>query len=255
MRMRLDQALSAQLGSRSRAQDAIKEGRVLVNGIRVYKNSVPVTANDQIEVVAKEDDFVSRAGAKLNGVLDEFGISLQDKVVLDVGASTGGFSDVCLRRGAALVYALDVGHDQLHERLRHDPRCVNMEGRNARDLRADWFARPIDFLCMDVSFISCRTLLEVIAAQLSHPEAVVLIKPQFEAGKAFLNKHGILKDDNVTARVLREVSEAAQQLGWSVRHLRVSPLPGRDGNREFLMHLSREGKTRTYDYRALAKSS
>ena len=129
-----------------------------------------------------------------------------------------------------------------------------MEGRNARDLRADWFARPIDFLCMDVSFISCRTLLEAIAAQLSHPEAVVLIKPQFEAGKAFLNKHGILKDDNVTARVLREVSEAAQQLGWSVRHLRVSPLPGRDGNREFLMHLSREGKTRTYDYRALAKS-
>lgn len=140
--MRLDQALSKMLQTRSRAQDAIREERVRVNGQLVTKNSFQVSETDHIEVIEKEDDFVSRAGAKLNGVLDDFGISLHERVVLDVGASTGGFTDVCLRRGASLVYALDVGHDQLHERLRSDPRCVNMEGRNARALRADWFPGP-----------------------------------------------------------------------------------------------------------------
>ena len=126
-----------------------------------------------------------------------------------------------------------------------------MEGRNARALRADWFPRPISFICMDVSFISCRTLLRVIAKELPKTEAVILIKPQFEAGREYLNKHGILKDDNVIIRVLREVCEEAARLGWSVRHLRRSPLPGRDGNREFLMHLCGEDKQRTYDFRAL----
>lgn len=249
--MRLDQALSKMLQTRSRAQDAIREERVRVNGQLVTKNSFQVRETDHIEVIEKEDDFVSRAGAKLNGVLDDFGISLHERVVLDVGASTGGFTDVCLRRGASLVYALDVGHDQLHERLRSDPRCVNMEGRNARALRADWFPRPISFICMDVSFISCRTLLRVIAKELPKTEAVILIKPQFEAGREYLNKHGILKDDNVIIRVLREVCEEAARLGWSVRHLMRSPLPGRDGNREFLMHLCGEDKQRTYDFRAL----
>lgn len=249
--MRLDQALSKMLQTRSRAQDAIREERVRVNGQLVTKNSFQVSETDHIEVIEKEDDFVSRAGAKLNGVLDDFGISLHERVVLDVGASTGGFTDVCLRRGASLVYALDVGHDQLHERLRSDPRCVNMEGRNARALRADWFPCPISFICMDVSFISCRTLLSVIAKELPKTEAVILIKPQFEAGREYLNKHGILKDDNVIIRVLREVCEEAARLGWSVRHLRRSPLPGRDGNREFLMHLCGEDKQRTYDFRAL----
>lgn len=104
---------------------------------------------------------------------------------------------------------------------------------------------------MDVSFISCRTLLSVIAKELPKTEAVILIKPQFEAGREYLNKHGILKDDNVIIRVLREVCEEAARLGWSVRHLRRSPLPGRDGNREFLMHLCGEDKQRTYDFRAL----
>ena len=140
--MRLDQALSKMLQTRSRAQDAIREERVRVNGQLVTKNSFQVSETDHIEVIEKEDDFVSRAGAKLNGVLDDFGISLHERVVLDVGASTGGFTDVCLRRGASLVYALDVGHDQLHERLRSDPRCVNMEGRNARRCAQTGFPGP-----------------------------------------------------------------------------------------------------------------
>lgn len=250
--MRLDQYLSqTRFSSRARAQDAIQEGRVLVNGKPVLKNSFPVGEADEIRVLEKEQDFVSRAGGKLFDALDEFGVILQDRVVLDVGASTGGFTDVCLKKGARLVYALDVGHDQLHESLRQHPRCVNLEGHNAKEIEKAWFEEPVDFFCMDVSFISCLPILDAITRALGHREGVLLVKPQFEAGPAYLNKHGVLRNDNVIIRVLKEVCAHAQGLGYGVWHLRQSSVIGRDGNREYVLHLKPEPATILYDFRAI----
>lgn len=252
--MRLDQWLSKEhLSSRSKAQDAIQQGRVRVNGVIVVKNSMDIKDGDIVEVLSQEQEFVSRAGKKLFDVLDAFQIQLTDRCVLDVGASTGGFTDVCLKRNARLVYALDVGHDQLHESLLHDTRCINMEGHNIRDLTTEWFLEPIDFICMDVSFISCLTALRHLHACFPKVETLVLIKPQFEAGAHCLNKHGVIKDANVLIRVLRHVVDEANNMGYCVRHLKESSICGRDGNREFLMHLTAEERSFTYDYRSIVK--
>lgn len=253
--MRLDKwLLTEAFSSRAKAQDAIQEGRVRVNGKVVLKNSYEVSEQDVIEVAAKEHEFVSRAGKKMFDVLDAFGIELSDRCVLDVGASTGGFTDVCLKRGARKVYALDVGHDQLHPSLKSDPRCVSMEGRNVRDVRKEWFADSIDFICMDVSFLSCVTALRALHAQFANVETLVLVKPQFEAGSACLNKHGIVKDANVLVRVLESVIQEAGSMGYCVRHLTSSSIRGRDGNQEFLMHLTDEQRTITHDLRAIVRN-
>ncbi len=254
--MRLDQQLAQTVfSSRSRAKDAIQEGRVSVNGKIITKCSFDVSDQDDIAVADKENDFVSRAGQKMFDVLDEFEISLQDKCVLDVGASTGGFSDVCLKKGARLVYALDVGHDQLHESLKKNPRCINMEGRNVREMTKEWFSQTVDFVCMDVSFLSCLTALTAVQKVFPDALALILVKPQFEAGPDCLNKHGIVKDDNVLIRVLRETCEQATKMGYTVRRLKESSIQGRDGNREFLMYLTKEEKQYTHDYRAIVKNN
>lgn len=254
--MRLDQWLANEyFSSRSKAQDAVKEGRIKVNGVVILKSSYPISAEDTIDVLSKEHEFVSRAGKKIFDVLDAFSIDLNNKCVLDVGASTGGFSDVCLKRNARLVYALDVGHGQLHSSLLHDPRCINMEGHSIRDIRSEWFQEKIDFICMDVSFLSCITALQCIYPLFPNVEALVLIKPQFEAGPSYLNKHGIIKDDNVLIRVLRHVVEETTRLGYCVKHLKESSIQGRDGNREFLMHLTNEKRILTYDYRNIVKNN
>lgn len=252
--MRLDQWLQTKVfDSRAKAQDAIQEGRVRVNGQIILKNSYPVQTNDTIEVAPKEREFVSRAGKKMFDVLDAFAIDLQDRCVLDVGASTGGFSDVCLKRGARKVYALDVGHGQLHPSLQNDPRCINMEGHNVREITRAWFLDPIDFICMDISFLSCITALRALHTQFANVETLVLIKPQFEAGSAHLNKHGIVKDPNVLVRVLENVIREASAMGYCVRHLAPSSLRGRDGNQEFLMHLTDEQRVLSYDLRAIVR--
>lgn len=252
--MRLDQWLTkTHFSSRSKAQDAIREGRIRVNGEIILKNSVDIKEDDKIDVLEKEDEFVSRAGKKMFDVLDAFQIDLKNRCVLDVGASTGGFSDVCLKRHARLVYALDVGHDQLHEKLRNDARCINMEGHSIRDLTLDWFSEKIDFICMDISFLSCITALHSLHACFPEVETLVLVKPQFEAGPQYLNKHGVIKDDNVLIRVLRHVVEEAISMGYCVRHLKESSISGRDGNREFLMHLTPEKRIIHYDYRSIIK--
>ncbi|MFR9256751.1 MAG: SAM-dependent methyltransferase [Merdibacter sp.] len=185
-----------------------------------------------IEVAAKSTNL-SLVPAKDVDVLDAFGIDLRDRCVLDVGASTGGFTDVCLKRGARKVYALDVGHDQLHPSLKSDPRCVSMEGRNVRDVRKEWFADPIDFICMDVSFLSCVTALRALHAQFANVETLVLVKPQFEAGSACLNKHGIVKDANVLVRVLESVTGSGFD-GLLCAPSTSSSIRGRDGNQEFM---------------------
>jgi 23S rRNA (cytidine1920-2'-O)/16S rRNA (cytidine1409-2'-O)-methyltransferase len=198
-------------------------------------------AGEQVEdsvdlVVERPPRYVSRGGEKLAHALDSFGIEVAGRDCLDVGASTGGFTDVLLQRGAARVIALDVGHGQLHLRLRNDPRVTVLERTNARELEDLPFAP--DLVTCDVSFISVRTALPPALA-LASPgwEAVVLVKPQFEAGRAEVGKGGVIRDREVHRRVVREVAEAA--LAWPAAPVGVvdSGLPGPKGNREFFLHL------------------
>jgi 23S rRNA (cytidine1920-2'-O)/16S rRNA (cytidine1409-2'-O)-methyltransferase len=186
--------------------------------------------------VARPPRYVSRGGEKLAHALDELGVEIAGRDALDVGASTGGFTDVLLQRGAARVIALDVGRGQLHERIRSDPRVTVLERTNARDLRALPFAPEL--VTCDVSFISVRTALPP-ALRLARPgwEALVLVKPQFEAGRGEVGKGGVIRDPDVHRRVLREVAEAA--LAWPAETVGVvdSGLPGPKGNREFFLHL------------------
>ncbi len=233
--MRLDKNLVEVCGTRTRAQDAIAQGRVLVNGKVIYKASYDVKAEDSIEVIPDEG-YASRGAYKLKGALDAWHIDLKDRVVLDIGASTGGFTDLCLREGARKVYALDVGHLQLADSLRNDERVICMEGVNAREVSPAMFEEAPDFVCMDVSFISAKKIIEPFATRLAPDEAVILVKPQFEAGPQALNGRGILKNEKTRERILNDMAAFANQYYKDVQ-IMDCPLPGRDGNREALLHL------------------
>lgn len=254
--MRLDVYLSkcGLCESRAKAQDAIQEGRVSVDGVIVKKSSMPVEEAMEIHVEAPETAFASRAGFKLYDVLEPFRIDLHNRICLDVGASTGGFSDVCLQAGARLVYAVDVGRDQLLKRLKEDPRVVNMEGVNCRYLQREMFDLQPDFACMDVSFISIRQILPALASQFDNLEIVVLVKPQFEAGKANVGKHGIVKNEKVHIEVLQSMCTFVNTLGLYVHHLCASSVLGRDGNKEFVMHLKHEECRRVFPIKEIVKN-
>ncbi len=235
-KVRLDYFLKDQLGSRTKAQDAIKEGRVSVNGKQIQKLSFKVSSDDTIEVASKENDYVSRAGGKLQTAFDAFDISIKDQVVLDIGASTGGFTDVCLRHGAKKVYALDVGHLQLADSLDKDPRVIKMEGYNARNIQSKDFDELIDFLCMDVSFISCKTILDAVFKEFTIHHMVVLVKPQFECGPQALNKHGVLKNPKIQSQIIEDVKQFCLTSYKQVSVV-ASNVVGRSGNQEFLMYI------------------
>lgn len=233
--MRLDQYLARELKTRTRAQDAIAAGRVSVNGKTVSKASFPVSETDTVTIAPADQDFVSRAGGKLEAAIQEFGIDLQDDVVLDIGASTGGFTQCALSHGAQKVYALDVGTLQLDEKLRQDPRVISMENTNARQIRTDWFDEPVDFVCMDVSFISSITLLEPLLACM-HPESmVILVKPQFECGKSALNKKGIVRNEKLGLQAAAKVKDFLKGFYPHV-YTMPSPVKGRGGNQEYLLY-------------------
>ena len=234
-KIRLDKACIEKMETRTRAKDAIQEGRVLVNGKVITKASFIVDESDCIEILKKENDFVSRAGAKLQGAFDEFDIHIENDVVLDIGASTGGFTDVCLRHGAKKVYALDVGHLQLSEKLEQDNRVVKYEGRNAREICQEWFEEPIDFVCMDVSFISCKTILDVVFEELNVSHMAILVKPQFECGPDALNKHGVLRNEKLRGKIIEGVKE---YLLVHYKHVYTmdSVLSGRSGNQEAVLY-------------------
>ena len=216
-------------------------GQVRVNGIPVTKPGTPVTDTVDVQVEAPEHPYVGRGGVKLAHALDVFGISVEGRTALDIGASTGGFSDVLLQRGARLVVALDVGHGQLDWKLRSDPRVIAIERVNARTLTADQLppeSRPVQIATLDVSFISLRLILPVLPPLLAgDADVVALVKPQFEAGRSEVGKGGIVRDETVHARVIDEVTAAASALGLSRIGLTESPITGMDGNREFLIHL------------------
>ncbi|MGL5978093.1 MAG: TlyA family RNA methyltransferase [Erysipelotrichaceae bacterium] len=241
--MRIDLYMVEQglVKTRSLAQDYIKEGCVLLNDKPVKKASVIVGEGDVVHVSERELNYVSRAGMKLHHACEAFQVNFNDAIVLDVGASTGGFSQVALQQGARLVYAVDVGHDQLVEELRNDPRIKNYEGMNARALDPKDFTLQPEWVVMDVSFISLKTIFPALC-QVSREDVqmILLIKPQFEAGKKDVGKHGIVKDRKVHIRVLREMQTFFESQGFYIHNLMASPVVGRDGNQEYICYLRRD---------------
>ncbi|MDQ6794991.1 MAG: TlyA family RNA methyltransferase [Chloroflexota bacterium] len=242
-RQRLDQLLVARglVPTRSRAQALVMAGKVRVgDGDSARTDRKPgdlVGSATRVEVVEPEP-YVSRGGHKLAAALDAFAIDPSGRVCLDVGASTGGFTDVLLQRGAMRVYAVDVGRGQLAETLRNDPRVVSMERTNGRTLHAGSLPEPVDLAVVDVSFISLGLLLGPIAACFGPGggDVVALVKPQFEAGREDA-KGGVVRDPAVHLSVLEQVAERATGLGLSPRAAVRSPITGPEGNREFLLHI------------------
>jgi 23S rRNA (cytidine1920-2'-O)/16S rRNA (cytidine1409-2'-O)-methyltransferase len=236
-RQRIDQLLvtSGRFDSRARARAAIEAGLVRVAGRLVKKPSETFDAAAPIEAQAPHP-WVSRAGLKLVAGFDEFGVDAQGAICLDVGSSTGGFTQVLLSRGAAKVYAVDVGRDQLHASLRGDPRVVSMEGQDARALEASMFEAPPQIIVCDASFISLKLILPNVLPLVAHDATLVaLIKPQFEAGRDNIGKGGIVRDENIHTRVCDDIAALVEQLGWRVVGVRPSPIEGGDGNKEFLL--------------------
>jgi 23S rRNA (cytidine1920-2'-O)/16S rRNA (cytidine1409-2'-O)-methyltransferase len=220
--------------SRARAQEAIAAGLVTVNGaiIRKASDSVPEEA---VITAEQPHPYVSRGGVKLAAALDVFQIDPKDKICLDIGASTGGFTEVLLKRGASHVYAVDVGHSQLHPNVVGNARVTNLEGTDARSLNADIIPQATDLLVSDVSFISLKLVLPTAIALLKpHAELAVLVKPQFEAGRDHVKK-GIVRDGAVHRAVCEDMTAFIASLGFEIMGLIPSPIEGGDGNREFLL--------------------
>ena len=225
--------------SRERAQADIAAGRVLVGGAPATKPARMVEPAEPLELLGPPPRFVGRGGLKLDAALDRFAVDVVGRRALDAGASTGGFTDALLQRGAAEVVAVDVGYGQLHERLRADPRVVNLERTNVRALAPGDIGGPVDVVVADLSFISLRTVLPALLG-LARPGAdlVLLVKPQFEAGRAEAAKvKGVIRDPEVQSRTLAEVTAAAIDQGAVTMGEMVSPITGADGNVEFLLWL------------------
>jgi 23S rRNA (cytidine1920-2'-O)/16S rRNA (cytidine1409-2'-O)-methyltransferase len=242
-RVRLDTLLVTRglVESRARARALILAGKVEVVGAPQAKAGSLVPDDAEVRVATPEHPWASRGGIKLAHALDTFRIDVTGRLGLDVGASTGGFTDVLLQRGAAHVVALDVGHGQIHWKLRSDARVTVIEGVNARHLtRADLpqLGDGAGIVTIDVSFISLRHILPVIPAMLLvDADVVTLVKPQFEAGRDDVGKGGLVNDATVHARVVAEVTDAAAAVGLARVHMTESPITGTEGNREFLLHL------------------
>jgi 23S rRNA (cytidine1920-2'-O)/16S rRNA (cytidine1409-2'-O)-methyltransferase len=227
--------------SRERARALILAGRVRVGGEVVSKAGASVTADAPVEVAEPDFPWVGRGGVKLAHALDAFGIDVAGREALDIGASTGGFTDVLLQRGARRVVALDVGHGQLDWRLREDPRVVVLEHRNARQLEPGWLPAPVGIVTIDVSFISLRLILPALPPELAPgADIVALVKPQFEAGRDEVGRGGLVKDPAVHEAVLARVTERAHSFGLSRVAMTPSPITGATGNQEFLMHLRQD---------------
>jgi len=237
----VDRGLAA---SRERARALILAGNVRVNGQAASKAGTPVPADAEVIVATPDHPYVGRGGLKLAHALDTFAIPVIGRTALDIGASTGGFTDVLLQRGAARVVSLDVGHGQLDWKIRNDPRVDVIERKNARTLTlADLppGRAPFQIVTIDVSFISLRLILPVVPALLdAGADVIALVKPQFEAGRAEVGKGGIVRDPAVHARVLEEVAVAADALGLRRAGTTESPIAGREGNREYLLHLQNQ---------------
>jgi len=226
--------------TRTKAQRAVKDKCVAVNGKIVSKPSILVADTDEITLVSEPLKYVSRGALKLVEANNKFNIDFTDKVVLDIGASTGGFTEVALENGAKKVYALDVGSDQLHPKLHQDKRVVSMEQTNFRYSKASDFDDLIDLCVTDVSFISLKLILPPLKDVLSlNGYGIVLIKPQFEAGKKALNKHGVCRDKKIHKKVIDDIVGFTKDLGFQIINLCDSPILGGEGNQEYLMYIKK----------------
>jgi 23S rRNA (cytidine1920-2'-O)/16S rRNA (cytidine1409-2'-O)-methyltransferase len=237
MKTRLDRLLVERglAATREKAQALIMAGAVLVDGRKAQKPGQAAAPGSRIEIL-EPPPFVSRAGLKLNAALDHFGIRVAGRICLDVGASTGGFTDCLLQRGAARVHAVDVGSGQLDWKIRNDPRVVVREKLNARYLRPEHIGEAVDLAVCDVSFISVTLILPAVAPLLqAGGEMVILVKPQFEVGKGQVGKGGIVREPELQSAACRRVEESARQLGFETAVME-SPILGAEGNREFLLY-------------------
>ena len=226
--------------SRERAKSYIMEGIVYVDNQKALKAGDKVKDGMHIEIRGQTLRYVSRGGLKLEKAIDVFGIDLKDKICVDVGASTGGFTDCMLQNGAKKVYSIDVGYGQLAWKLRNDKRVVNIERTNVRYLDLNLIQDEIDFASIDVSFISLKLVLPVVYSFLSEKGNVAaLIKPQFEAQREDVGKKGVIKDSEVHKKVIKKCLDIARELGFGILGLDFSPIKGPEGNIEFLMYLSK----------------
>jgi len=239
-RRRLDAELVRRglVASRTEAQQLIDANRVTVNGAIADKPARQVAPGDQLVVVGPPSRFVGRGAYKLDHALDVFSIDVGDRRALDAGASTGGFTDCLLQRGAAHVVAVDVGHGQLHERLRADDRVTNLERTNVRHLDVDGIGGPVDIVVGDLSFISLRLVISpLVSVCQPGSDMVLLVKPQFEAGRSEVSKgRGVVTDPEVWSRVRDEIADAFESCACTVSGWTESPITGADGNHEFLIH-------------------
>ncbi len=240
-RLRLDQELVRRnlVSSRTSAAAAVESGIVLVNGAIADKSSRLVAPSDAIILAKNSRKFVSRAGEKLEAALLRFGINVTDKKALDIGASTGGFTDCLLAHGAASVCAVDVGHSQLHEKIQSADRVRWFEGLHIKDADPKIIGGPFELIVADLSFISLTAVSDAIKRHcVAGTELILLVKPQFEAGRSEVNRgQGIIKDEQVRQRVLQEVRTHYEDRGFTVIDTMDSPVAGASGNIEFLMYL------------------
>jgi 23S rRNA (cytidine1920-2'-O)/16S rRNA (cytidine1409-2'-O)-methyltransferase len=244
--------------SREKAKIAVMMGNVYVDGQKQDKPGTMLPQSAKIEVRGETLKYVSRGGLKLEKALQVFPIDLNGKVTMDIGASTGGFTDCMLQNGAARVYSIDVGYGQLAWKLRTDPRVVNLERTNVRYLAAEQVPEPVDFFSVDVAFISLKLVLPVARNFLRDGgEAVCLIKPQFEAGREKVGKKGVVRDKAVHIEVIESITAFALSNGFSILGLTFSPVKGPEGNIEYLMYLkkSEEQSGNLPDIAALVEES
>lgn len=242
MKQRLDVALVERglIVSREKAKVVIMEGLVYVNGQKSDKAGAQVKDTDKIEVRGETMRYVSRGGKKLEKAMEVFPITLEGCVCIDIGASTGGFTDCMLQNGAVKVYSVDVGYGQLAWSLRTDERVVNLERTNIRYITEEQIPEPVDFISVDVSFISLSLVLPVAFRLLKEgAQMVCLVKPQFEAGRDKIGKKGVVRDPKVHEEVIRKVADCAQELGFLIQGLDYSPIKGPEGNIEYLLYLQK----------------
>lgn len=245
-KIRLDKLLvgRALVSSRERAQALIIAGKVLVNGQKIEKSGAAVAADCEIRLLGEDLRYVSRGGLKLEHALEHWKINVEGKVCLDVGASTGGFTDCLLQHGAALVIAVDTGHGQIAFQLRQDPRVRLLEKTNARYLTHEQVGKGVALIAVDVSFISVTLVLPAVVSAAFHAgsqnrtggELIVLIKPQFEAGREQVGKGGIVRDPAAQEQSVEKVRRAVADLGTTTIEVTESPILGAEGNKEFLLH-------------------
>jgi 23S rRNA (cytidine1920-2'-O)/16S rRNA (cytidine1409-2'-O)-methyltransferase len=240
-KLRLDKLLLEKglVDSRERARSLILSGKIWVNGKRVDKAGTQVNVSSMVELKASDYPYVSRGGVKLEAALHHFGVNVKNKVTMDVGASTGGFTDCLLQHGAKRVYAIDVGYGKLDWRLRQDQRVILIEKQNIRYLSKEIIPEKIDMVTIDVSFISLKKVIPKVKEFLKEKaEIIVLIKPQFELGRGEVGKGGIVRDKGKREQIVAEIIDFCQILRFKVEGVVASPILGAKGNQEYLLYIS-----------------